>query len=157
MRVRIAELQADDLPALRELYLKVRQATFTWLDTSHYQLSAFDTDTAKEFTLVAHIGDVVVGFVSAYLPDNFIHHLYVDNRFQKQGVGTELLTAILGKLKPPIGLKCLESNENAVNFYERNGFSFVKKGVSVEGVYILFEYERVSIKKEYDKINDFEK
>lgn len=141
MRVRIAELQANDLPALRELYLKVRQATFTWFDTSHYQLSAFDADTAEEYTLVAHIDDKVIGFVSAYLPDNFIHHLYVDSNYQKHGVGTGLLKAILEKLKLPVGLKCLENNRSAVAFYEKHGFTFVKKGVSIEGIYILFEYK----------------
>lgn len=141
MRVRIAELQANDLPALRELYQKVRQATFTWFDTSHYQLSAFDADTEEEYTLVAYIDDVVVGFVSAYLPDNFIHHLYVDSNYQKHGIGTELLKAILEKLKRPVGLKCLENNKSAVAFYERHGFEPIKKGISVEGVYILFEYQ----------------
>lgn len=141
MRVRIAEFQAHDLPALRELYLKVRQATFTWFDTSHYQLSAFDTDTIDEYTLVAYIDDEVAGFVSAYLPDDFIHHLYVNQLYQKQGIGTELLKAILGKLKLPVGLKCLENNESAIAFYERHGFKPIKKGISVEGVYILFEYQ----------------
>lgn len=141
MTVRIAELQTNDLPALRDLYLKVRQATFTWFDTSHYQLSAFDTDTAGEYALVAHIGNEVVGFVSAYLPDNFIHHLYIDKSYQKQGIGTELLKATLEKLKFPVSLKCLENNESAIAFYARHGFKPIKKGISLEGVYILFEYQ----------------
>jgi ribosomal protein S18 acetylase RimI-like enzyme len=143
LTITIAELQTNDLPALRELYLKVRQATFTWFDTSHYQLSNFDTDIAGEYTLVAHIENELAGFVSAYLPDNFIHHLYVDRTYQKRGVGTELLKAILEKLKLPVGLKCLENNGNAVDFYEKYGFKPIKKGVSVEGVFILYEYNTI--------------
>lgn len=145
MKVRITTLQSNDLPALRELYLNVRQATFEWFDTSHYQLADFDTDTIDEFILVAYVGNKLAGFVSAYMPDNFIHHLYVDAIYQKQGVGTALLNAILEKLKFPVGLKCLENNTSAVAFYEKHGFRYVEKGVSMEGVYILFKYEEVLV------------
>lgn len=147
MALRIAELQSNDLPALRELYFNVRQATFAWFDTSHYQLTDFDTDTIDEYTLVAHLKDKIIGFVSAYLPDNFIHHLYVVDEYQKQGIGTALLDAILEKLKPPVTLKCLENNTSAAAFYEKNGFRHIQKGVSVEGVYILFAYENVLVSK----------
>ncbi|RFS16508.1 GNAT family N-acetyltransferase [Emticicia sp. C21] len=142
LTVRIAERQANDLTALRELYLKVRQATFTWVDTSHYQLSAFDTDTAGEYTLVAHIDNNVVGFVSAYLPENFIHHLYVSNEYQDQGIGTMLLNAMLENLQPPVRLKCLQKNDAGVAFYERNGFIQQEKGVSLEGIFIVFEHQQ---------------
>ena len=140
MTVRIAEFQPNDLPAMRELYLKVRQATFTWFDTSHYQLSAFDSDTAGEYTLVAYLDDTVAGFVSAYLPDNFIHHLYVSNEYHSRGIGKMLLNAMLEKLQPPVRLKCLQQNQAGVAFYERNGFKQTEKGVSLEGIFIVFEY-----------------
>jgi len=145
LAVRITTLQSNDLPALRELYLNVRQATFAWFDTTHYQLADFDTDTIDEFILVAYVGNKIAGFVSAYIPENFIHHLYVDAIYQKQGVGTALLNAMLEKLKFSVSLKCLENNKNAIAFYERHGFKHVEKGVSVEGVYILLVYEEVLV------------
>jgi GNAT superfamily N-acetyltransferase len=141
LAIDITELNTNDLLALRELYLKVRQATFTWFDTSHYQLSAFDTDTEGEYTLVAYVEDKIAGFVSAYEPDNFIHHLYVDTMFQNQGVGAMLLKAMLEKLKHPVRLKCLQQNKAGVAFYERNGFVQKEKGVSLEGIFIVFEYD----------------
>ncbi|RYU97487.1 GNAT family N-acetyltransferase [Emticicia agri] len=140
LSIDITTLQPYDLPALRELYLKVRQATFTWFDTSHYELSAFDTDTAGEFTLVARIDETAVGFVSAYEPDNFIHHLYVSNEYHGQGIGTMLLNVMLENLQSPVRLKCLQKNEAGVAFYERNGFIQKEKGVSLEGIFIVFEY-----------------
>lgn len=145
LAIDITELKTDDLPALRKLYLKVRQDTFTWFDTSHYQLSAFDTDTEGEYTLVAYVEDKVAGFVSAYEPDNFIHHLYVDTTYHNQGVGTILLKAMLERLKRPVRLKCLQQNKAGVAFYERNGLIQKEKGVSLEGIFIVFEYNENDI------------
>ncbi|MBA4850652.1 GNAT family N-acetyltransferase [Emticicia sp. BO119] len=142
LSIDITTLQPNDLPALRELYLTVRQATFTWLDTSQYQLYAFDTDTAGELTLVARVDEVVIGFISAYQPDNFIHHLYVNNEFQGQGIGTMLLNTMLENLQAPVRLKCLKKNKAGMAFYERNGFVRKETGVSLEGVFIVFEYQR---------------
>ncbi len=140
LEIVITELKTIDLPALRELYLEVRQATFTWFDTSHYQLSSFDTDTNGEYILVAYVEDKLAGFISAYLPDNFIHHLYIDNAYQNQGIGTILLKAMLEKLGQPVRLKCLKENKAGIAFYERNGFVQKEMGVALEGVFIVFEY-----------------
>ena len=136
----ITELEINDLTALRELYLKVRQATFTWLDTSHYQLSSFDTDTKGEYILVAHIEDKVAGFISAYLPDNFIHHLYIAHTLQNQGIGTFLLKTMIEKIGRPVTLKCLQENKTGIAFYERNGFINKEMGMALEGAFIVFEY-----------------
>lgn len=140
LEIVITELEKNDLPALRELYLKVRKATFTWLDTSHYQLASFDTDTRGEQVLVAYVEDKVAGFISAYLPDNFIHHLYIDNEYHNLGIGATLLKAMIEKLGRPVRLKCLKENKAGVAFYERNGFVQKEKGVALEGVFIVFEY-----------------
>lgn len=131
-----------DLPALRELFLKVRQKTFFWLDNSSYNLSSFDKETDGEYIMVAYLNQVVVGFVSLYSPDNFIHNLYVHTDYQNQGVGTALLKAAIIQMAPlPVRLKCLKENKNAVAFYEKNGFQAKSQGISYEGIYILFEYE----------------
>ncbi len=63
--------------ALRSIYLESRKSTFTWLETSTYQLLDFDQDTEAERIHVALEGDDVLGFISVWEPDNFIHHLYV--------------------------------------------------------------------------------
>lgn len=143
MRVQIAEPQAYDLPALRELYLQVRQAAFTWFDTSHYMLTPFDTDTVDEYTLVAYVDNEIAGFVSIYKPDNFIHHLYVQQDYQNQGVGKLLLDEMLAKMDNRASLKCLIANIHAIDFYTRYGFKQKKKGISSEGIYVLMEYAEV--------------
>jgi ribosomal protein S18 acetylase RimI-like enzyme len=136
----IREFKEADRPYLQQIFLQVRQGHFTWLDTSTYYLGSFDTATAGEHILVAHVGNTIAGFISLWLPDNFIHHLYIDNHYQGQGIGTQLLNTARTCLQTPIGLKCLEKNTTAIDFYKHYGFTEKERGESGEGAYIFFEY-----------------
>lgn len=140
MTLRISEITTEDIPALRSLFLTVRRTTFSCLDTTSYELTSFDKETEGEFILVAHIDTTVAGFISVWIPDHFIHHLYIKNEFQGIGLGSQLLRAITDKLKFSIKLKCLQKNKSAIDFYEKNGFIQKETGLSDEGLYILFEY-----------------
>ncbi|MBT1701193.1 GNAT family N-acetyltransferase [Fulvivirgaceae bacterium PWU4] len=137
--VDILPFAEPDRSVLQKLYLQVRQASFIWLDTSRFKLGAFDDDTKDELILVAKIGNKIVGFISAWIPDNFIHHLYVDNQYQHNGIGTKLLKEMVCRLQYPITLKCLKSNVSAIKFYERNQWHAKSEAVSEDGPYILFE------------------
>ena len=44
----IEKYHRDYLPALRQLYLDSRSATFTWQDTNVFELSDFERDTDGE-------------------------------------------------------------------------------------------------------------
>lgn len=135
----IAPIKKTDYNALRNLFLNGRKSTFSWLDTSNYQLKDFDKEIHGEEVLVASIDNVVIGFISIWMPNNFIHHLYVDKKYHRKGVGTQLLKAAIEKTKFPITLKCLENNTKAVAFYRRKGFIDKERGPSTNGDYILFE------------------
>ena len=82
--IKIVESRNDDYLALQELFLQSRQKTFLWTDTSRYKLSDFDESTKNEYILVAFVDEILVGFVSVWLIDNFIHHLYVDEQYHNQ-------------------------------------------------------------------------
>jgi len=60
--------------ALRSIYLESRKSTFTWLETSTYQLLDFDQDTEAERIHVALEGDDVLGFISVWEPDNLLRN-----------------------------------------------------------------------------------
>jgi len=139
MDVSISRFTTEHLPALREIFLSVRQKTFYWFENKRFELNSFDTETEGEFILVAHAGNSVAGFLSVWLADNFIHHLYIKNEYQNLGIGTALLTAIKQKLNSPITLKCLKKNEPAIAFYKKHGFREKECGLSKDGEYILFE------------------
>lgn len=135
----IQEIRNKDYELLRNLFLRERQTTFSWLDPSEFQLDDFEKLIQGELVLVALLDDIPVGFISIWMPTNFIHHLYIDQQYQSKGIGTKLLKAAIDKTNFPLTLKCLENNTKAIDFYKRKGFTEKKKGESENGIYILFE------------------
>ncbi|MDP5201692.1 GNAT family N-acetyltransferase [Flavobacterium sp. DG2-3] len=137
--IRIIEFREIDLQPLRKLFLSERQRTFAEQDTSEFKLEDFDKQTQGEYILTAFLDDVLVGFISIWIPTSFIHHLYVAAPFQGKNIGTELLKAAIQKTTFPITLKCLETNTKAIEFYIKKGFTEKSRGYSGNGTYILFE------------------
>lgn len=117
----IVKYHRDYLPALRQLYLDSRSATFTWQDTNVFELSDFERDTDGEQIWVAVEGNEVLGFVSIWEPDAFIHHLFVSPHRLRHGAGLRLLN-LSKQHYSTLSLKCLVANENATDFYHSNGF-----------------------------------
>lgn len=136
--LRIVEKNKNHITDLQRIFLEVRQKTFYWLDTQNYHLSDFDHETQGEFVLVAVFNDKVVGFISLWLPGNFIHHFYIDAEFQQHKIGTKLLEEAIQIMETPITLKCLEKNIRAIEFYKKRGFVATDKGISNHGEYISF-------------------
>ena len=140
--IKIMEAQHKNYELLREIFLTARQNTFSWLDPSIFLLEDFDKQTQGELILIAFIEDIPTGFISIWKPSNFIHHLYIDQKYQNKGIGTLLLNEALRHIKFPVTLKCLEDNTKAVDFYIRRGFLKQGKGQSENGNYILFELSK---------------
>lgn len=137
--IQIFEKRKNNIPDLRRIFLEVRQKTFYWLeDAADYKLSDFDRETDGEFILVAVLDGNAVGFISLWMADQFVHHLYIDEKYQNQNIGSLLLDEAIKIMDFPIKLKCLMRNENAVKFYEKKGFTPLEKGVSTHGEYILY-------------------
>jgi len=140
--IEITEIREKDIDSLRSLFFKTRLITFSSADISQFKLSDFEEQTKDEYILVALADERVIGFVSVWAADNFIHHLYVDEQFQNQNVGTQLLKAVYDKFGLPISLKCEENNSKAICFYRRKGFMEKGNGQSEIGTYILFELNK---------------
>jgi len=83
----------------------------------------FLVETEGERVFVAHRTSEISGFVSIWMPDAFVHHLYVDPRYQRQGMGAALL-ANAARIADgmELSLKCQTENENALHFYQTLGF-----------------------------------
>lgn len=77
----------------------------------------------------------VIGFISFWPPDDFIHMLYVRTEFQRKGVGIALLQALPGWPRRRYRLKCLVKNDRARKFYQSIGFIVSGSGKSSEGDY----------------------
>ncbi len=136
----IRNFTESDRETLRNIYLVSRKQTFTWFDTSDYTLADFDKDTQGEQIMVADKEGAVIGFVSCWQPDDFIHHLFVHPAYVGLGVGKALLSAAVATLNKPVALKCLTRNEYALAFYRSHGWQIEEKGEGKPGEYFLMSY-----------------
>lgn len=83
-------------------------------------------------TLVACIGDEVVGFVS--WNGSYITWLYVDPAHQRRGVGRRLLDEAIRRIGPEAWTSMIAGNEAALELYRKAGMEVVSSRVgNVEG------------------------
>ncbi len=81
----------------------------------------------------------VLGFVSVYEPDAFIHHLYVARHCQRLGIGAALLKFLEYHIIKPWHLKCMAKNEMALVFYVSQGWIEEGRAEGPEGPYVLLK------------------
>lgn len=72
---------------------------------------------------VAVKNNKIVGFVGC--GRHRIEFLYVDPAFQRQGVGTELMSFVLNELPRPIKLAVFTNNQAAKKLYKKFGFKVI--------------------------------
>jgi ribosomal protein S18 acetylase RimI-like enzyme len=129
----------EDRDALKHVYLETRRQLFSWLSPGSLQDSDFDRDTKEEKIWVYENEGKVIGFISVWEPDNFIHHLFVLPEFSRNGYGSKLLDACLADIGYSVTLKCVSQNFSALNFYKSKGWTTISKGVSSDGEYHLMQ------------------
>ncbi len=78
----INEFSASHLESLRKLYLDSRRDSFPWLKTESFRLEDFDRDSQGERIWLSEVLGNVVGFISIWEPDNFVHHLYLATEYR---------------------------------------------------------------------------
>ncbi|MGE7695728.1 N-acetyltransferase family protein [Lysinibacillus sp. NPDC094177] len=121
----IREANKLDYPELRKIYLESRRKNFHWAASEEMTLDDFDNDTIEEHIIVAEEDNRLLGFASLYLPDNFIHNLFINPNYFGKGIGGQLLNASIEKMNKPLRLKCVSENHKALKFYEKNGWKKV--------------------------------
>ena len=136
--MQIRKYETSDIPELAQIYLNSRLETFHWMPEGSFKLLDFFTHTLGEEIHVIMSDKVIAGFISVWKEDNFIHHLYIDSKFQKKGYGKKLLQHALKQMGRPASLKCVVQNERAVQFYKMNGWKTEEVGKDEMGPYFLF-------------------
>jgi GNAT superfamily N-acetyltransferase len=129
---------ASDSAACIGIYYRTRRETFTWLPRSRFRRSDFLVDTFEEDIIVAERGGRVIAFAAIYLPDDFLHHLYVAREHQGRGVGSALLQHLLARSEGRLRLKCLCRNERALTFYRGRGWREGEHGWDEFGEWVMF-------------------
>ncbi len=135
----VREFLEKDRESLRSVYLVTRRERFCWLNGESLRESDFDRDTEGEKIWVFESAGKVIGFISVWEPENFIHHLFVLPAFSRLGYGSQLLKVCMAKIGRPAQLKCVSQNTVALKFYQSKGWYKVSKGVSSDGDYHLME------------------
>jgi GNAT superfamily N-acetyltransferase len=137
--VSVRDFEEGDRAAARRIYLESRRRSYTWLGVD-YDLLDFDKDTVEERLWVHEIDGEISGFISVYLPADFVHHLYILPQHAGKGHGSALLRAALACIGRPARLKCLSRNQNALEFYVAKGWVLQEIGSSRDGPYHLMAY-----------------
>lgn len=140
MHITVRQANLQDRSVLQHLFLASRRQAYTWMAADAFRLSDLDEQTQGETILVAEDERrKIVGFVSIWDADHFIHHLYVDSEQQRNGVGRALLAALPGWPDRKYCLKCLLLNRKAAAFYRACGWIETGGGTAEDGDYIVFE------------------
>lgn len=135
----IREMKTVDVLQLRQLFNKVRKECFYW-ETKNYHIMEFDQQTIDESVYVCEKQGRIIGFISVYVPDNFVHHLYVEQSETGQGIGRALLQTVIALRNEPLSLKCVSDNEAALQFYKQLGWEKVRLANDDEYSYWLLKY-----------------
>lgn len=139
--IQIRRAAGTDWDALEDLFLHARRKAFHWCDPATFQLADFAIQTEGEVIHVATDTEGnLLGFISVWEPDRFVHHLYVMPDRKNAGIGTSLLDSLEDWLPLPYRLKCLEQNLPAISFYRKNGWRELESGTDPLGDYLLMEY-----------------
>jgi len=131
----IRKYTVDDLPVLADIYNQSRAAEqcFKSDDVSARQFSVLIE--SEEIHVAEDKNQTILGFVSVWTAENFIHHLYVLPEYQHRGVGPDLIETCVNRYGLPLSLKSLVANQRACSFYERNHWIALEKANGVDGPY----------------------
>ncbi|MBK4211204.1 GNAT family N-acetyltransferase [Bacillus safensis] len=137
----IREAKTIDYPQLRQICLESRRQSFHWLNPEELHLQDFDQDTQEEQIFLAEDNNKILGFISLYVPDRFIHLLFVHPEAAGQGAGDLLLKQAIKVLGTPVTLKCVSDNHNALSFYQKRGWKAVVEEGEPGAEYWVLIYE----------------
>ena len=158
MKIRAAK--EKDHPALAEIFLRARIGVFPWVGAASHSLQDFAEQTKGEVIhLAENEEEEILGFISVWEAENFVHHLFVAPAHQRKGVGKALLADLSSRRSGPFTLKCVASNAAALAFYRKQGWRGIGTGTTADGRYLLLEWQpvqRAAIARRQGKAGDLD-
>ncbi len=113
---------AAEIDEAAALYVRSGTHAFVWRPRGHFRAEDFRVFAQDEEVWLALRGEALVGILSIYRPENFIHCLYVDPDAQRLGVGKALVEHVRRVAAAPLTLKLDVPNRRAIQFYEATGW-----------------------------------
>ena len=136
--INLRKSKIEDIEALENLFKLTRQDTFILRPAEEFKIGDYVKSTQEDEVWLAEEAGVILGFVSIYPPDNFIHHLFVHPARQGQGIGKQLLQIAEENLGRPMTLKAAIDNPRSFSFYEKYGWHQISIHEDLEEPYILY-------------------
>jgi GNAT superfamily N-acetyltransferase len=124
----IRQARGDELNSCAALYERVGNATFTWRPKNWFKAADFLRFAKEEAVFIADANGQILGILSLYRPESFVHCLYVDLPAQGLGVGSALIEHAAKEARGPLSLKVDEPNTRAMAFYEARAFKRRESG-----------------------------
>lgn len=129
----IRQSGTNEINDLLEIFNSSRLAIGCYSDKG-IKLDEFSSIISGEDIHVAVDGEgIILGFIGVWVPDQFIHHLYVSPDQQRKGIAKLLLIECIEIYQLPLTLKCDNRNTDAIRFYENCGFLPVSEGIGDYG------------------------
>ncbi len=136
----IRSATASDIPEVDRLYRAAIRAAMWLPEQARFPMDFAAASAGERVFICRDDKDRLLGFVSVWEPESFIHHLYVDPQHQGCGVGTSLLASLADWLPQPWSLKCVEKNSAALSFYRSRGWRTQSRDQGEHGAYLLLQY-----------------
>ncbi|MHA1571239.1 MAG: GNAT family N-acetyltransferase, partial [Alphaproteobacteria bacterium] len=121
------------------LFEIVQREIFPNDNPAKFSRDRFRSDTGGEEIWVAQADRQVVGFVTLWRPDPFIHYLLVHRDWRGRGIGVLLLDTLMASVDRSVVLKCRTDNTAARRFYLRNNWFEAGSGYQDGVTYIRFQ------------------
>lgn len=125
MPLEIRRARADELGTCAALFER-NASFFHWEAAENLTAEAMLRTFSEEEVYVAVLDGVIVGYLSYYRPDDFVHSLFVER--PGIGAGTALLAHVAPMATKPLTLKCSVHNASALGFYDHLGWREVERG-----------------------------
>lgn len=127
MNFTIRRAEEIDISEIAKIFRVIRNHDLPYLPhlhTTDEDLEHFKNKVFKEDKLfIAESEGKIVGFIA--FNNEWVNHLYVLPKYQNQGLGKEFLSKAKEDSKS-LSLWVFQKNTRAKEFYEKNGFVWVK-------------------------------
>ena len=149
--IQIHKASLEDLPIIQEIARNTIDKcyrSFLGNEGVDWFINSGESDKELETNLsncdVLLQDNSIVAFTIYF--DDLIHLMMVDVNLQRNGLGSKLLSHSEGQLfnqcNSIIRLETFEGNQQAINFYKKNGWSIVKKEKDKEHDFFRIFFEK---------------
>lgn len=124
----IRKINEDDIDIIMNIWLETNIKSHNFIDEKYWQenynLVKNQYLPISQTYVFDENGDIK-GFISI-LDNNFIGALFVNLKFQNQGVGTKLIK-YCQKIYNQLSLSVYKENTSAIKFYKKNNFKIISE------------------------------